>query len=128
LIPRRLFVREPYSRSARRGEGKLVEPGGNATNQVASDVFGVFAESGGFVLGFISDIENAPPGGVHPPLLPETTAGPYDATVFLSPTLQAAGDTAQFFSDVDIPEPTSMALLVAALLGFGFVGRRRAQK
>ena len=110
----------------------LVEPnaGGIAacqqSAQFCSDVFGVASVNGNLVLGFSSDDENTTPfGNQGANFLIENTAGPYDATRYLSPDLQAAGDTARFFSDVEAPEPGSLMLIGSALLGFGWIRRRR---
>jgi hypothetical protein len=102
----------------------LIEPGGS---NMFSDIFGVASLDGALFLAFSSDDE------VTVPFLPigpisrsETTAGPYDATMYLSPTLRSAGFTAQFFSDVEVPEPPSPILVASGLLGLALIRRRTA--
>jgi len=103
----------------------LLEPGGNSFSGPFSDIFGVAQINGAFFLGFASDDEvTTPLGNQGAIFLFETGAGPYNATMYLAPALRAAGDTAQFFSDVEVPEPASLILLGSSLLGLALIRRR----
>ena len=94
-----------------------------------SDIYGICTcgPGGALALGFASDSEASGVNfGSFPRTFPE--AGPISATLYLDPALQAAGWTATFWSDSDVPEPAVWALMI---VGFGFVGvglrRRREQ-
>jgi PEP-CTERM motif len=93
-----------------------------------SDVFGICAcgGSGGKALALAFQSDGSTPltpsskwDLTRPITLREITAGPYNATEYLSPKLTALGWTAEFFSDVDVPEPATWALMLA---GFGMAG------
>jgi hypothetical protein len=106
----------------------LIEPGGTQANGPYSDTFGVGGVGNVLGLAFFSDdeVNSAPMAGGSQIFLFETSAGPYDATMLLSPALRAEGFTAQFFSDLDVvPEPTSAILLGSGLLGFVVICRRK---
>jgi hypothetical protein len=102
----------------------LLEPDGSF-----SDIFGICTcgPGGALALGFNSDSETAPAAfaGVGTIFLPEH-AGWYDATMYLDPALQAAGWTAKFASDVDVPEPATWALMLVGVGGLGAALRRRS--
>jgi len=88
----------------------------SATQGYYSDIFGVFLINGDYFLGFNSDSETLPAafGNQGAIFLPEWP-GEFAATNYLSPSLQAQGYTALFFSQV--PEPGTLMLLGAGLLG-----------
>jgi hypothetical protein len=99
--------------------------------------FGVIDTGSGFVLGFSWDpTGNDPYGGFaniyanydNPPLQAQYT---YDATMYLSTTALANGDTAQFVLNAPqavtvTPEPASLALLASG--GFVLVSFTRARR
>jgi len=106
----------------------LVDPSqfGNATTLVEpdgsfSDIFGIASINGDLFLAFNSDSETSPAayGNQGNIFLEEGQGGTWDATMYLNPSLQAQGYTAQFWSDGDVvvPEPGTMALLGAGLMG-----------
>ena len=112
----------------------LTEPDGTI-----SDVFGVVPTGapGAFDFAFFSDAEIGsssvpaafvnPAGGI-PILLAEGNGGPFDATFYLSPTLQRLGMTATVQSDAEatVPEPGTLALLAMGLAAVVSVRRKRA--
>ena len=96
-----------------------------------SDIFGViFTETGAVVLAFWSDapgdpapIDNFFRVGIS---LPEGSGGPFDATMYLDPTLRSEGYTATFTSGAPAPEPPSFILLGAGFLALaGIVLRQK---
>jgi len=104
----------------------LVEPGGSF-----SDVFGVAETSPGCdgerCLAFTSDTET--PQAVFGPfpgvtIVPEN-GGVHDATRYLHPDLVEQGFTAQFTSDTEVPEPSTLALLASGLIGMLPIVRRK---
>jgi hypothetical protein len=104
----------------------LTEPGIPASVGY-SDIFGICTcgPGGALALGFNSDTETQLVNfGLFPNILVET-GKPVSATLYLDPGLQAAGYTAYFTSDGDVPEPAAWTLM---LVGFGLAGaglRRR---
>ncbi|MCU1275102.1 MAG: hypothetical protein JWO48_2533 [Bryobacterales bacterium] len=101
----------------------LLEPG----TGTFSDVFGVASTQGSLFLGFTSDTETVPAafgGAAGIELLEDRPQ--FDATMYLARQLRDAGYTATFVSDIsEVPEPSSVALLVAGLLGYVALRRRR---
>jgi hypothetical protein len=105
---------------------------GNPTNLVEkdgsfSDIFGICNCGGQLMLAFNSDSEAAPAAfaGVGSIFLPEHK-GWYDATMYLDPSLRAAGWTAKFASDVEVPEPSTWAMMILGLGALGVALRRRS--
>ncbi|MGD0498469.1 MAG: PEP-CTERM sorting domain-containing protein [Bryobacteraceae bacterium] len=85
------------------------------------DMFGVALLSPeNLVLGFSSDTETIPvpyPNGQFGDCHSQWEGdGYFDATGFLSPDLRNLGYTAQFYSDTDVPEPSTLTLFGGALL------------
>ena len=105
----------------------LIEPGGTQASGPFSDTFGFGSTGGPLGPAFFSDdeVSSAPMSQFGPIFLFENSAGPYDATGTLSPALRAQGFTAQFFSDLDVPEPTSLILLGSSLVTFAIFRRAR---
>ncbi len=123
----------------------LVHPG---SPNYWSDIFGVArdpANPANVFLAFMSDIDPTPlngnpqtmaiamawfgqPVNFVPELSPATVG--YPATQYLTPNLIAAGYTATFWSDVEVPEPTTMLAGALLLLPFGLstlrIFRKRA--
>ena len=90
-----------------------------------SDIFGVAVlADGNYYLAFNSDTElfEAAYGSQGAIFMPEGSGGYFDATVYLDPSFQARGYTAQFFSDSDVPEPATLALFGS---GLGMLGSLR---
>lgn len=93
-----------------------------------SDIFGVAVVPQGQFLSYSSDLEGIPiPYGGDPNFtyLPEGPGGFFDATRYLNPALQAQGFTAVFFSDGNVPEPSTLVLAALGLIGLGVYGWRR---
>jgi PEP-CTERM motif len=89
-----------------------------------SDIFGVANVNGALYVGFSSDAEAGTPYGSQGFYFvgPEPN-GWYNATIYLDPSLQAAGYSAWFISQT--PEPTTMLLIGS---GIGMLARRLRKK
>ena len=87
-----------------------------------SDIFGIASGIAGcsqtFCLAFASDTETAPvPFSGASNTFQEGSGGPFDATMYLAPSLRTAGYHAAFTSDSDatVPEPSTFVLFVTML-------------
>lgn len=104
----------------------LLDPDGSI-----SDYFGVVRTSGTYYLGFSSD--PAPTAfyfgtGGQVTVLNEQT-GPFDMTQYLAVNLRDQGWTATFQSDLDVPEPPTIAIFCLGALGLiSCQIRRRASR
>lgn len=101
----------------------LIEPDGTD-----SDIFGVASVAGGLLLSYSSDVEGLPAhygGDPNFIYLPEGPGGFYDATKYLSTALQAQGFQAVFYSDPEVPEPSTLVLAAFGLIGLAVSRWRR---
>jgi hypothetical protein len=101
----------------------LVETSGPLAGQY-SDIFGIANIDSENYLAFSSDTETMPiEFGTFPITLPENQLT-YDATMYLNPDLQAAGYTAEFWSDSEVPVPGTLLLLSSGLAGLAGLRRK----
>jgi hypothetical protein len=108
------------------GNPTQVLDSGGQISDVFGIAFGIPGCSGDFCLGFASGTENDP---VPYPGSPNTVFGSpgesFDATIYLDPSLQAAGDHATFTSEADVPEPSSIILLLTMVSATALYVRKR---